>query len=385
MSAPPRRRFDPDALAVAQEERDFLLRSLGDLEDERAVGDLAEDDYEQLKDDYTRRAAEAIRAIEGQEAYFKTPRRIHWRQAAVWLVGLAVLGGLSGAAIARSSGTRSGNESFSGGVRASVVSRLSEAGRLLGDQEQWDEAIALYDSVLEEEPSSSEAITYKSWLQYRQGESPEGPLAGFEEVARLDPEYADAVVFHTIVLADAERYGEAAEVLDRLDLDTAPASVAGLLEQRGLAGEVYGEAVLGLLSASEAPTLAQLNLTTTAALSAAGYLLSSDAQDGTVGALKLYGAVQEVEPDNPAALSRQAMLLALTGDVQLLQRAQDLVNQAVEANPDDPEALLSRVTISLLGANDVAQTCADLDRLLGLEGVSEQLVAQAQSLSNTNC
>ena len=36
---------DPDAYAALEEQRDFLLRSLDDLERERAAGDIDEDDY----------------------------------------------------------------------------------------------------------------------------------------------------------------------------------------------------------------------------------------------------------------------------------------------------------------------------------------------------
>ena len=102
------RRLDPDALAALEEERAFLLRSLDDLEQEYAVGDIDEADYETLKDDYTRRAAEVIRAVDEQRSAFKATKGVRSRQALVWLVGLALLGGLSGFLISRSSGARTG-------------------------------------------------------------------------------------------------------------------------------------------------------------------------------------------------------------------------------------------------------------------------------------
>src|SRR5690606_37957028 len=45
-----------DDLVALEEQRDFLLRSLDDLEREREAGDLDDDDYQALKDDYTARA-----------------------------------------------------------------------------------------------------------------------------------------------------------------------------------------------------------------------------------------------------------------------------------------------------------------------------------------
>mgnify|MGYP006292610163 CR=1 FL=1 len=45
------------------EERDFLLESLRDLERERQAGDIDDDDYVTLRDDYTVRAARIIREL----------------------------------------------------------------------------------------------------------------------------------------------------------------------------------------------------------------------------------------------------------------------------------------------------------------------------------
>ena len=74
-------RLDPDALAALVEERDFLLRSLDDLEREHDAGDVDDHDYETLKDDYTARAARAIRAIESHRARTRAARRPRsWRR-----------------------------------------------------------------------------------------------------------------------------------------------------------------------------------------------------------------------------------------------------------------------------------------------------------------
>lgn len=378
------RRLDPDALAVLEEQRAFLLRSIEDLDAELEAGDIDAGDHAELKDDYTRRAAEIIRAIERHEAALSARPGVRWQQIMVWLLGLALVGGLSGVLIARTSGARGSGDSITGGVRSSVVTRLNQAQALLGDQTRWDEAIELYESVLDDDPSSVEALTYRAWLQYRDGESGDSQLPAFEEVARLDPGYADAVVFHTIVLADAGRYGEAADVLNRLDLAAAPEPVRGLVEQRGLAGEVYGEASYEALVAGT-PSLAELGLSADNALAAAGYLLASGKDERTVSALKLYAAVREVEPDNPAALSREATLLALTGTEDLLDRALQLVDRAVEANPDDPEARLSRATVRVLEGNDLEGACADLEALADFPDVPQTIEDQARSLSDANC
>lgn len=381
---PSRRRLDPDALAALEDERAFLLRSIADLDAELAAGDIDEADHAALHDDYTRRAAEVIRAIEADRDAFAAVPGFGWRSVLVWVVGLAVLGGVAGVLLARASGARTDADGITGDVRASVITRLNEARTFLGDEERWDDAIVLYDSVLDEQPSNAEALTYRAWLQYRSGEDPDAALADMAEAARLDPAYADAVVFRTIVLTDLERWDEAAEVLESIDLANAPPEIATLISQRGLDGQIYGESRFEQLQASEEPKLQELDLTVDQALAAAGHLLSSGREGGPVAALKLYGAVLLAEPTNPAALSRRALVLAQSG---FPDQAAELLELAVEANPDDPEVRLSRATV-LAGtgaAADVATACTDLEALAALPDVPQPIADRGTELAAALC
>ena len=56
-------------MSALEEERDFLLRSLDDLEREREAGDLDDADYATLKDDYTARAAGVLRALAAEPTF----------------------------------------------------------------------------------------------------------------------------------------------------------------------------------------------------------------------------------------------------------------------------------------------------------------------------
>ena len=51
-----------------EEDREYLLRSLDDLEREHDAGDLDDADYQVLKEDYTARAAEVLRALGERQA-----------------------------------------------------------------------------------------------------------------------------------------------------------------------------------------------------------------------------------------------------------------------------------------------------------------------------
>ncbi|HEY2429987.1 MAG TPA: hypothetical protein VGI06_13705 [Acidimicrobiales bacterium] len=52
------------SLRDLQETRDFLLRSISDLDRERAANDLTETDYRRLRDGYTARAADVMRRLD---------------------------------------------------------------------------------------------------------------------------------------------------------------------------------------------------------------------------------------------------------------------------------------------------------------------------------
>ena len=53
----------PGEQSPLEDQRDFLLRSLEDLEREQAAGDVDQHDYEVLKDDYTARAQRSASQI----------------------------------------------------------------------------------------------------------------------------------------------------------------------------------------------------------------------------------------------------------------------------------------------------------------------------------
>lgn len=202
--------LDKAELAALVDQRDFLLGSLDDLEAEHAAGDVDEHDYETLKDDYTRRAAQVLRAIEAREA--RVPggnqrRRSGWRGLTARRV--AVVGGVvlfavgAGVLVARTAGQREAGDTITGGIdesEPSASSRLAQAHWLL-QQQNFDEAIAAYDDVLDDEPDNVEALTYKGWALSRSGEALDG-VKLLEEASELDPESPDAHAFLAITFVE---------------------------------------------------------------------------------------------------------------------------------------------------------------------------------------
>jgi tetratricopeptide (TPR) repeat protein len=147
-----------------EEERDFLLESLRDLEREYAAGDVDEHDYKTLRDGYVARAAALTREIEGErvETSLEDLPGKRWLKVVAGSVVVVLIAVASGWWVASQSGQRLPGQSSSGGIELSTSVRLSLARSLnFSDPAQ---AIQLYSDVLKIEPDNVEALTYRSWL-----------------------------------------------------------------------------------------------------------------------------------------------------------------------------------------------------------------------------
>ncbi|MBI1845251.1 MAG: hypothetical protein HYR89_11685 [Actinobacteria bacterium] len=245
-SAMRRGRLDLDALAMLEEQRDFLLRSLDDLDAERGRGDLGEGDFETLRDDYTRRAAEVLRAIEeGHGKLAQAPPRSRLRTALV-IVAVVLLAVGAGVAAAVSSGTRRPGEVATGGVVDRQIGRMAEAAKLANEGRQL-EALKLYDRILADEPDHVAALTERGLLLGVLGRSAERDAlieegrVSLERALALKPKDPRALFYRGLVL---RFLGEDESALDSfraaLAADPPPdlrSSIEGFLATAG-AGQV---------------------------------------------------------------------------------------------------------------------------------------------------
>ena len=205
--------------ASLEEERRFLLDSLRDLEREHEKGEIADRDYESLKDDYTVRAAEVLRAIKANEAAAADPlatddlddagaagedtrvsgvgRRKRSRKLVAWVViaGMVVLGGASVFALA---GGRTPGSPATGSAANTPAERLSLAHQLESQGNAVD-ALKQYDAVLKQDPNNIEALTYRGWLLRLAGLVDQGQ-ASIEKAVSLDPNFPDAHFFRGMIL-----------------------------------------------------------------------------------------------------------------------------------------------------------------------------------------
>lgn len=228
-------RLDPDTLAALEEQRDFLLRSLDDLEREHEAGDVDDHDYQALKDDYTARAARMIRSIEAHEARraaASRPRRSWGRMAAVG-AGVAVFALVAGILVAQASGRREASDGPTGDIRETTRDQLDDAVELAA-QGDYEAAIEIHDEVLAEQPDNVEALTYKGWFQLRMGD--ESGVVTLIDASELDQDYPATHVFLAVAFRDLGRPTTALAELDRLDALDPPPEIARMAE--GLRAEL---------------------------------------------------------------------------------------------------------------------------------------------------
>jgi tetratricopeptide (TPR) repeat protein len=208
-----RRAMNPDRLAELEEERRFLLRSIADLERERAAGDVDEADYHALRDGYTARAANVLRAIdEGRSALPPKPPR-NWKRLIAITAAVVAFGIVAGILVALNAGQRDPGDTITGGTSPNqVASLLSDAHALFlaGD---FGDASERYLKVLDIEPDNVEALTYAGWVLAvsAQGQTAE---AGATLIARakdlleqaidVDSTYADPHCFLALIADQLE-------------------------------------------------------------------------------------------------------------------------------------------------------------------------------------
>lgn len=248
-------RLDPDELAGLEEQRDFLLRSLADLEREHDAGDLTDEDFAELRDDYTARAADVLRAIDEQRSAFddaKAPR--NWARTLVVGGAVAAFALVAGLLAANAMGARKPGESASGGisVQASASQRANECSQDLTTDPVG--SLDCLEKILEEDPTNAVALTWSAWQYSLVADQVEGAdrvrlqaLAAvrLEEAVASDPNYSYARAFRTVVAMRNGRYEDAQRFLEEFEANDPSAQAAQLIEQfeveerieAGLAGE----------------------------------------------------------------------------------------------------------------------------------------------------
>jgi tetratricopeptide (TPR) repeat protein len=260
-----------------EDERASLLRTLRELDEERALGELPEAAHRALRAETEARAVTVLRALEardgagelasgvrairsrdagdGARAMTASPRR---RALPAVLVGVALLG-LTIPLLARAVTNRTAGEPITGfGQGASgtanqlvpfeqrvaehprdLAARLDLAERYM-DAGNTSGAVAQYLVALQIDPRNAEAQAKLGFLLYQSGKVEEG-LRAVNGALAVDPTYPEALYFKgVILLRGLDRPAEAAEAF-RAYLRAAPfgsrrGEVQQLLDEAELSG-----------------------------------------------------------------------------------------------------------------------------------------------------
>ncbi len=242
---------DPDELLALEEQRDFLLRSLEDLEREREAGDLADDDYATLRDDYTVRAAEALRALEAARgsagAPPAPPRR---RRRALVFAGVVAFALVAGVVAASSLGSRQAGESATGGISTSQSPSQRAQACIPKIQSQGPgKAIPCLQAVLDDDPRNVVALTWLGWAidlavtaggltEAQTAELQASSTALVDRAVEVNPDYSYARAFRAVL---AYRHGDAAlakRYLEEFEANEPSPDARGVIEQLGLAERI---------------------------------------------------------------------------------------------------------------------------------------------------
>jgi cytochrome c-type biogenesis protein CcmH/NrfG len=225
-----------------ERERDFLLRSLDDLERERDKGTIDDESYERLHADYTARAAAVIRALRDGVDSRPVAAPVSNRRRLLTIGGIVLFAVVAAVVLAAALGARHAGETSSGNTNqetpsatismAGRIDRLQRAvaanpddqasrlllARFLEANGNFHGALEQYDEVLQRNPSNAEAEAQAGRILYLTAETAvkdapdqveslvQQSRARLDHAVTLDPEYADARFFRAIVLAN--EYGD---------------------------------------------------------------------------------------------------------------------------------------------------------------------------------
>lgn len=239
-------RLDPDQLSHLEDQRGFLLASLADLEREHDAGDLDDEDYAELHDDYTARAAEVLRAIQEQRSAFAEARRPRSARRTLVVAGVVALFAiLAGVLVAQSLGARKpGGVSSGGNTTPDPPSARAEQCIPKIQTDPPASVIGCFKKVLDDDPENVVALTWLGWdlsLTARSaGASSETGLLQstsaklLDRAVKADPNYSYARAFRAVVAYQRGDAAAAKRYLADFRANDPSADAEAVIKQMGL-------------------------------------------------------------------------------------------------------------------------------------------------------
>jgi tetratricopeptide (TPR) repeat protein len=205
-------------------EREFLIRSLDDLETEHAAGDLSDQHLNDMRADYQAKLADVQRRIEGdgqqhlRDAETAVRMGRSKRRTKVFLLAATVFAVGTGFLIAGSLGERKAGQTITGNSQNDVaanpqqakINELMQRAQELSGTDPLG-SIEAYDAVVKLNPEIVSAWAYGGWqLRIYSRDVAAGPEKDtmlnaakrrIDEAIKRDPEYPDAYAFRAVLAA----------------------------------------------------------------------------------------------------------------------------------------------------------------------------------------
>jgi cytochrome c-type biogenesis protein CcmH len=219
-----------------ERELEFLVRSISDLETERAAGDLDDATYARLRREYVEREAAVRRALDGDgESAVVTARPdpptprppTSWRRRLLLVGGIGAFAAAAAIVLTLAVSDRLPGQTASGNsdevttddrearLEAAVAERPDDPlahlalARFRLNIDDYAGALEEYDAAAEIDPTNPEPATYAGWVLYLASESAadsaeaselvDAAMARLDAAVEIDAEYPDALVFRGIV------------------------------------------------------------------------------------------------------------------------------------------------------------------------------------------
>ena len=238
-----------------EDERQFLLRSLDDLDAELLAGNIDPDNYRVLHDDYTARASAVIQSIaDGVERRSPSGPRVPPVLRFVTIGGIVVFALLAAFLLANSAGQRRPGQQITGDSQTgssttvavdpiiaaknaaaaqpkSYDARIRYA-RVLFGAKLFPPAIQEYVVAAKLDPTQAEPLAYTGWLTAllaREAKASQQKslfdlaTSNLDRAIRLDPAYPDSYVLKGLMLSQIENKQCAGAVAFQQYLVQAPA------------------------------------------------------------------------------------------------------------------------------------------------------------------
>lgn len=206
--------------------REFLIRSLEDLEAERDAGNIDDETYERLHGDYTARAAAVLRTIDGERVATPAgPAPVPAGRRALVIGAIVAFAIAAAVVLAITISPRLPGQTVTGGVKSDPKAALAALQRAAREHpNDFGARIALarallssdpagaleqYDAAARLKPTDPEPPTYIGWILGLSSQAVTKPsdhanlisraLSELADAHRIDPKYPDAYVFDGLV------------------------------------------------------------------------------------------------------------------------------------------------------------------------------------------